>query len=86
MPLAASAQLIENGIDDLTQVGGFWGTAGRQNDQGSDECPLGIAQVGCVGFASDHNETLPILEKTSKNNSPKTPKLPRLLLQMSLSW
>jgi hypothetical protein len=70
-PLAASAETIENSVDNFAQVGGFGGAAGGQNDVGGDEFPLLIAQVGKIGSSGDtlaHKERVQNSQKSCKTN------------------
>src|SRR5277367_2001207 len=51
VPLATGAALVEQGVDDLAQVDrprSTTGFGGQQN--GFDQGPLGVAQVGGIGF------------------------------------
>jgi hypothetical protein len=79
--LATSAILVKNGIDDFSEVGGFWSSARRQNDLVDEEFPLLIAQIGIVGFAKDciHTANSNDFPKTRQEQFPKMPKLPRTL-------
>jgi hypothetical protein len=52
IPLTAGAELVEDGIEDFSEVGGFCGSASGQDDQGSEEFPLSVGQVGAIGNRS----------------------------------
>ena len=84
--MTAGAELIKNGVEDFAEIGGSGSTAGRKNEEGSDEFPLSIAQVGEIRFArqGSHTKILPNYEKIGKSNLSKMPKLPRPLLYHKL--
>ena len=51
-PLAAGAQDIEHGIDDVAQVGLAWPATGIDGDKGLDQSPLGIGNIAGIGLRS----------------------------------
>ena len=81
-PLAAGSETIEDTVDGFTQVGGFGGSAVGKLEQGFQQFPLGVGQVGEVGFSGyglSHRQILPIWRKSCKSNLPNLPKLRRAL-------
>ena len=51
-PLTAGAEKVENGVDDLSQVGLAGPSAGMDGEMGFDQNPLCIADVAGIGLCS----------------------------------
>ena len=50
VPGTSGAEVVEDGVEDLSHVGGAWpSAAGRRWEQGSENVPLGVGQVGLIG-------------------------------------
>jgi hypothetical protein len=52
VPGTSGAEVVENGVEDLSHVSGAGpSAAGRRWEQGSEDVPLGVGEVGIVGGA-----------------------------------
>ena len=50
-PTATVGQEVKDGVQDFSHVGGAWSSAGMSGNKGTGDFPLGIGQVGSVGFS-----------------------------------
>ena len=94
VPGTAGAQQGVDGIEDFAHVGCFGSSAGGKDDVRDEEFPLGIVQIGVVGFAERRHIIVgqrasgecTVFGKIRQEQFTNLPKLRRSLLRLDFRF